>query len=499
MIGYPIFLGAARTTSRAGGVSTHSSFLAQTGLLLPQKSIRRPLVTLSAALTGCAALAAFLWGAADNESLWAPIGICSGVAVLALIAAIRSLGFEWLSGPVVYLVYLWLFHFPLALITCLSPEGLVSIQADVYRWTLVPNWYRAVLIALACASAFTAGVSLLSGRRSSARAHPAPPPDADYWLGWMGTAEALAGGGMVVYSILQGGGSRVFDASYMSLYNSLFSELFSYGIMIFTIGISTALAGIQRKYFRLVVGIQVVWSCAMLLLGARTAALLGSLVAVMIMSKRGVKIPRLLAIAALVTVLWVIAVVGAARKDSVREGFAEASSSSPVSALAEMGASLYTVSLFDQWVSNGDPLQRGAGYWLPFERALGFVLPSARSDLGTDPRAPSEVLGSRSTGLGGSVVAEADYNFGPFAPVLVFVPLALLIAYLDRAALTPMSIAWFAVLFYPLLAEVRGWFLSVPVMCAIGAAPLLILSLAKRARARKAAAPRMTTPGGHLC
>jgi hypothetical protein len=441
----------------------------------------RLFVGVGAALMACAGLVALFSGAGETEDLWRPIGIFTGIAVLALIMAVRMLGFDWFSAPVVYLSYLWLFHFPLVLFGCLIPATLGRLPPHIYRWTLVPGWYRAALISLTCAAAFTAGVTVISSK-SGDRRRQLLRNEADVSLAWLGLVEALLGVGFVVSCVVQGGGRQAFETSYIKLYDSVFAGSFGYGVVIFTIGISIALAGVRRRQFPVLLGVGVLWACVMLLLGARSAALFCALMAVIVLVKRGAIVPRWIAVGAVVAVFWLAAVVGVARQGAVQDNLAAATDSSPLDALLEMGGSLYTVSLFDNWVLSGDNLQLGGGYWLPFERAIGLLLPNVRSDLATDPRAASQVLLSRASGLGGSVVAEAYYNFGPLAPLIVFVPLGLLMAYLDRSARASVSTAWLIVLFYPLLMEVRDWFISVPAMIALGAIPLLMLKQWQRSR-----------------
>src|SRR5437879_10313553 len=133
----------------------------------PSRPFRRLSAGLGAVLVACAGLAALLLGAAESEQLWPSISICSGIAGLALILAVRSLGFDWASGPVVYLSYLWLFHFPLALFgVVLSNAILRNVPFHIYQWTLTEHWYKALLITVTCAAAFALGVSIFGGRKS---------------------------------------------------------------------------------------------------------------------------------------------------------------------------------------------------------------------------------------------------------------------------------------------------------------------------------------------
>ena len=439
----------------------------------------RAVVTAAAVIVAGAGSTALLLGAAEDETLWPSIGIGAGVLAFALILALRYLGFNWFSAPVVYLSYLWVFHFPLALLTSLSDDIALTLPPYIYQWTLDPGWYRAALIALTSAAAFTAGISVFSGW--PVNREPDGPWNHDSFLTKAAVIEAIVGGVLILFSIAQAGGAEVFHLGYGDLFDTVFAGPFSNGVFLLTFGIPIALAGCKPSYFKVLFGAQILFTFFMLLLGARSAALFGPLMTVMVLSKRGVRVPRWVMAAAFIAVLWVIAIVSVARQGGVRDNLETATAARPVDALLEMGGSLYTVSLFDSWVLDGDALQMGASYWLPFERAIGLVIPSVRSDLHSDPRAASEVLLSRTSGLGGSAVAEAHYNFGPFA-FMFFLPIGWLIVYLDRSARSAISTAWLVVMFYPLLLEVRGWFISVPAITALGAVPLLVLTAYNKRR-----------------
>jgi hypothetical protein len=432
----------------------------------------------------CVGLVALLTGVAENEALWRPIGICSGIAALALIPALARMGFGWFSAPVVYLAYLWLFHFPLALFTSLSSDTLHGLPVFIQAWMFDPTWYRAELIALTCAATFTVGASLSGRRQVRGEQRQCWSPDVP--LAAIGWTQVLCGALMIAFSIVKGGGVQVFQTPYAELFDSVFAGPFTYGVLLFTFGVPVTLASVRAGSIWALIGLQGAWACVMLLLGARTAALFGPLLVAMVLTKRGVKMPRWTVIVSVAAVFWVIAAVGVARQGPVSDNITSAKGAGPLDALLEMGGSLYTVRLFDTWILDGDRFQLGGGYWLPVERAIGTVIPGIRSDLHTDPRAASEVLSSRTHGLGGSAVAEAYYNFGFFAPFVFFLPLGWLLGRLDRSA-SPLAVAWLVVLLYPLLMEVRGWFLSVPFIVALGATPLLLRSFsAWRHRMRSA-------------
>jgi hypothetical protein len=159
----------------------------------------------------------------------------------------------------------------------------------------------------------------------------------------------------------------------------------------------------------------------------------------------------------------------------------------PVNALVEMGASLQTASLAFDWIQNGDRYLLGGSYWLPIERGLGLVLP-LRTDLATDPRAMHMVMMSRTSGLGGSAVAESYYNFSAFG-ALFFLLLGYLLARLELNAGSAVSAAFMGVVLYAFLFQARNWFINVPTLVFLGSLPVLAcVFLEFLAGRRKAAA-----------
>jgi hypothetical protein len=330
------------------------------------------------------------------------------------------------------------------------------------------------MFAVLSATAFAVGAAL-SFRRPTQRIHTQPGrfPWRDRLLQQIGVIELFSGSGLIALAILTSGGARLFRESYEALGDQLFSTgSFGVGMLILTQGLALTTIGVEHRKLKLVVICQAIFTGVMLLFGARSAGLIPGLITLILLNKRGIKIPRFAAIVGVAFLLWVIAIVGAARHEGVMNSLSESSSATPVDALIELGGSLQTVSLSFQWIESGDQFQLGGGYWLPLERMIGLVVPGVRKDLETDKRAMNMVLVSREHGLGGSAVAESYYNFGLWGAFLFFLPLGYLVGYLDRAG-NPVSVAWLVAIFYPLLMDVRSWFISVPAIILVAIVPLI--------------------------
>lgn len=442
--------------------------------------LRLDLFYIFYAVVATITLLALRWGAASHEELWPLIGIFCGTASLLVIGSLRLLGLSWVSGPILYLSYLWVFHFPFLFLASLYPALLDLQPTFIQQWTLTGTWYEAGLFAVLCVTAFAVGTASTLNARYSRIEHAETerPPWNDDLLWRLGLIETVVGSGMVLYAIMRSGGAVVFTKSYGSLFDDLFaSKAYIYGTMLATQGFLFAALGAFRRTVNLILVYLVVFTSVMLLLGARTAGLAPVVLLVVALHKRGIRISRWLIVVGFVPLLWTISFVGAAREKGVLgSGQDVASTAGPVGALMELGGSLETASLSFQWIKGGDRLLLGGGYWLPFERAIGFLIPGVRQDITYDPRAMSEILTSRTHGLGGSGVAESYYNFGLSGAMIFFLPLGYLIGRLDWAD-TPRSTAWFVSILFPLMIDVRNWFLSVPAMIFVAVLPLVVIEL----------------------
>jgi hypothetical protein len=450
----------------------------RSGALLRGGSDYRSLLLVLAVLLGALSIPA--WNLADNPSWWPLIGIGTATSALCLIYILHSAGFEWQSGPVAYLLLLWLFHFPLTLLALLGANLDSSLPRAILSWLESSDWYRASAYANTCAAGFVLGC-LFARRRWGAVCKVVLRPNRELYYTGMATAILAACGLAALF--MGSGGKDVFSMSYGSLYNTLFGSAFTTACYMVTVGVTMATLNSTPEKRWLPLTLQCAVTIVTLLTGARQYALIGAVVLVVIAAKGGLRIRPVFLLCGAILALLLVSFVGARRGNGVLTSDSDVGKPGPTAALAEMGGSLETVNLVIGWIEGGDQLQWGGGYWLPIERGVGLVVPGLRKHLSTDPRAMSEVMLSRVSGLGGSVVAESFYNFG-VAGGAVFVIFGYLLGYVGLRARSPAALAFGGVVLYALTLEIRNWFLSVPAMIVVGTIPIII-GLCFRGRERR--------------
>jgi O-antigen polysaccharide polymerase Wzy len=416
------------------------------------------------ALALCAGSLVFFSGWIDNVDYWPAIGVGAGIVSLAVIGLLRVVGYGWHSAPVVYIAFLWMFHFPMALFIHLIPDLWTQLSAQIYGWTQIASWYRAAFYSLLCVIAFAIGCLLVPpGRRAAEE-----PAGTSLLRFAAGAATAVAGVGWLYFLMLRAGGLDLFGSGYAALYNTVFGPDFATAVFLVSAGCFLAIVSAPARLVWAPVVLQLAGSVPVLLTGSRQFALIGPLVLAVLAVRRGIRVGFVTSAISCAMVLWLISYVGETRSHGVMEGVTS-HAVGPVGALVEMGGSLETTSLALDWIENGDSYLLGGSYCLPFERGLGLVLP-LRQSLETDPRAMNMVMVSRIGGLGGSAVAESYYNFSVFG-TLYFLLLGVLLARIDAAGGSAAS-SILGVVLYAFLFQARNWFLSVPLFVILGLVPL---------------------------
>jgi hypothetical protein len=403
----------------------------------------------------------------DTIAYWSAIGAASGAIALIVIVLMRLLGFGWHSAPVVYIGFVWMFHFPLALFLPIFPDLWARLNPTIYSWTQNASWPRAALYALLCVAAFAMGCGLAANPRR--RTATAGSPNTLRFQ--VGVVTAFGGLGWLYYLMFRAGGLDLFGSGYLQLFTTVFGSSFTTAIFFVSVGCLLAVVSAPARLVWLPVVLQLACSVPVLLTGSRQFALIGPLVLAVVAARRGLRPGFAGTTVACVLMLWMISYVGETRNRGVVESVSAGPAVSPVGALVEMGASLETTSMAFDWIQNGDSYLLGGSYWLPFERGLGLMLP-VRQELETDSRAMHMVMVSRVSGLGGSAIAESYYNFSAFG-ALFFVALGILLTRLDLGQ-GGLSADLIGVVLYAFLFQARNWFISVPRFLLLGLLPLLV-------------------------
>lgn len=431
-----------------------------------------------AALTGAVALATALVlpedgvGVSMNHFWWIALG---SVGTIGSLIALTGL---W-TATGAYAVVFWCFHF--GLIAVLG-TGLVApgdLSAWTQSWVLGPFAADAAVLALIGGLALAAGASVVSASHPGASRAIVPndPPAAQPYGG---AGSLLVFGAISTWCaivILTGGvgGFFVSYAEYLQM-TSEFSVVIAVVWLALGCGIVLSVTG-KPGWLR--TGALGAFGCLALValpLGLRGEILFPS-IAALVASARCGRVLSFRAVCVLgVALLVMIPVVRDVRNTGLRDVSQAVLDVRPFDAFAEMGASLHPVEKVVRWHAEGEPLEKGSSYWAPIERAARRVLPGISSVAAeNDPRIMNVLVADRVGPIGFSPVAEAYRNFGAVGVAVVFALLGGILASLDGISDRRIAVLTMAILYVPILINVRNSFVAVPAQCAAGV--LIVLGL----------------------
>ena len=405
-----------------------------------------------------------------------PVGICMVLFALLLVLMPMLMGYRFMSIPVFYLAYAWLYHFSLATLCSLDPK-LWDFAPDLFRtWTQDGPWGASLVYSVLCFAMFVAGAAFALTSRKKNNKPYYDPVQCDQYLFKGGIVLAIFMVVTIIGVIFKSGGLEILSRTYLDNFEEgVFGRAFFMCVQIFAYAISFAVAGAPRKLLWLPVVIQLLATCVLLALGTRGPALVSILVMSLVLYRRGVRFKWLPTVLLIIFTFWLISFVKQGRDAGMLGGIEDKSKVSTISGILELGGTIRTVSLMIEWIdSDNSAMQNGQTYWLPFERAIGAVLPGVRMELDSDLRSFSNAVNAREPYLGGTVIGESYYNFGVFGG-FVFLLLGFILGSLELGSNSPFSIAKTAVVAYALLYYVRDYFLPVPVPILIGLLVVLIL------------------------
>jgi hypothetical protein len=399
------------------------------------------------------------------------------------IAAVGST--VWIAGvwtaTGVYALIFWCFHFGLVAVLGSGYVGVEEISVWDLSWLLSPHALDAALLALTGALALACGASIVFVTRGRARPSvgPAPPTEPAHALGAAGSILVL--GSIAAWSmiVVATGGIGGFFASYGE-YRQATGDLGAVlGVIWLVLGCGFVLSMTGRSgWLRMAAGAAfAAFAVVALPLGLRGEVMFRGVAALVGAARCGRRLSTRNAIVLGLTLLAVIPIVREVRQTGL-SGLSHAVVEPRLyEGLAEMGASLHPVEKVVRWHAEGEPFEKGRSYWAPIERAAARLLPGITVVAADDDLRITNVLVTDRVGaIGFSPVAEAFRNFGPLGVAVVLGLLGALMAGIDTIRDRRTAVLTLAILYVPLLVNIRNSFVPVPAHCAAGIA--LILALA---------------------
>lgn len=396
----------------------------------------------------------------------AAIVLLSTALVIAVLIAHATPEGVW-SSIFLFFVVFALFHCGLYLTPAFGGEIAEFLTAGWTGWYTPDLMIRAGYLIELGLLAYGLGVSVSAfGRRRDYAVSTAPNIERDSRrtasIVDVGSVLLLASVGYWYYVCASAMGPLFFLQSYGEFrLSTLDASLGTAYLGIAVGGVFVALDP-RRASARIGVGVFAVFVLMALAVGLRSSALI-PVVAALAVYARTHRMPRSrYFVAVLVVGLLGVSFVQQVRADGLGETSLGSVSASPVKAIEEMGYSARVVVTSVDWHENsGDPWRGGATYWAPIERGVQGVLGLDRVDANQDFRLMNVEIGSRVGQIGGSIIAEAHHNFGPFGVIVVCLLAGFVLGRSTRSTAAANRLAVGGIVMVLLLMHVRNSFAPV--------------------------------------
>ena len=424
------------------------------------------------ALTGLVALTAAMARPTDGFAVstghfwWIALG---SITIVALLVARGGL---W-SATGAYASVFWCFHFGLIAV---FGSGLIApheLQPWDQVWLLGPFGADAAVVALIGFTAFASGAILINASASSAdsRTNPPDPNEGAHPFGPAGSVLVFAAIGLWSATVLMTSGASGFYGAYGD-YLSAIDQAGGFMALVWLALGGGIVMSVTGRHGWLRTGAIAAFGCMALIalpIGLRGEIMFPTIAALVAAARCGWTLSPGKACAFLVGLLIVIPSVREIRNTGL-QGLSDAALELRMfDAFVEMGGSLHPVEKVVRWHAEGEPLDMGSSYWAPVERAAARVLPGLETSAAEDDMRIMNVLVTDRVGpIGFSPVAEAYRNFGALGVVLILGLLGAGLAAIDRIADRRLAVLAIAILYVPLLTNVRNSFVSVPLQCGVG-------------------------------
>ncbi|MBI5586251.1 MAG: oligosaccharide repeat unit polymerase [Deltaproteobacteria bacterium] len=397
--------------------------------------------------------------------------LSGGLGLAAIFYFTRSLQLDWLSAPVVYACLFWVFHFGLTFPAAIYPGLLDPFPWWERDWLDTAETQQALLLSLLFLFCFLLG-SLLPRYRRRLLPPPAASERKDYagnliWGGWA----CVIGGALIGVVAMTAFGLSAFLESYEEFFD--ISHSFSLAIYLITLGLMLQVAG-GRPLGKVGLAIACFYlpiAVLTFMAGSRMAPLFSLGVMGVILTRRGLRLPRLGLIAAVFFLLGLVAVVNETRQTGLSHlhQTTQLASANPLSGLTEVGGSLRSVyALVHEMENFGHGYFYGYTYIYPVVRQVKNLIGSAGYDDYYEVAFIARYIAVHYGAFGFSTVAEAFFNGGVLGVMLFALLWGLILEVLNQRAGTPYGLAILVVVLIPMIVNVRNTFIFVPAWLFIG-------------------------------
>jgi O-antigen polysaccharide polymerase Wzy len=373
------------------------------------------------------------------------------------------------SAPMIYLTILGLFHLGL-----IVPWALGIY--DISRMPSITPYGLSRPIALIDYSivAFHIGIILaLSRKKRAITTNPTLAATEDKNVYIAGCTLLAAGIAIFIVGLIGLDPLGYFRLTYSETYRLRAESdprLFGSGMTVAFIGLSIAAAGASRRRFLFVSLVGGVWLLSLMYLGFRGPTVIAALIVFVIARKKGLRIPRLVTIASVVTLLVVLPILHESRETPLNERLGQISLNdfNILDAPAEMGTSIRPLVETVGLIGPHD-FRLGRTYWTAIKGivpnlAMHWEASSTESEADLPPNHWITATVDPWTyknygGMGFSAIAEPYMNFGVLGVLLYFFLLSFFLIYLERIAIhSAYALAAWALVLGPLLWTTRNDF-----------------------------------------
>ena len=400
----------------------------------------------------------------DSEAVF----LAASMLLICLLTSRYVVGLPYVSGPMMYLGLLGLFHL-----------GLVVPWALFHYDISNASWFAPSDVSLVMSLIIYALVAYQFGILAAFYANQSPKPEVNTPAASLKAMDLLASGSALFFF-----GALMFiigligldPTEYLQLkYSEIFRlsaesdpRLFGTGITLAAIGLSVAAAGASKRQFRFVFPMAGIWVLILLYWGFRGPALLVGVVVCAVAVKKDIRFPRAFPWLIAGALLLLLPMIRVAREEPPAErlGGYSFSDINLFDAPAEMGASIRPLM---ETVAVIGPVHYwwGRTYWLGIREIVpNLALKWQSSDTESAQDLPPNLwitsisdpwVYKNYGGIGFSAIAEPYMNFGVGGIVAYFFLIAFLLVRLDQAAIRNCyALAAWALILGPLLWTTRN-------------------------------------------